>query len=161
EPLTEGLRDQAMAVVRDLNEDGFRVVAVAHTTVPTSRDVFGVADERDLTLAGFIGFLDPPKESAREAIAVLESHGVHVIVLTGDNDIVTRRVCREVGIPCDEVMLGSQVDQLSDAELRATAEHARVFAKLHPLQKARIIRALQQGGRTVGYLGDGINDAAA
>jgi len=161
EPLSEALRDQAMRVVRELNEDGFRVVAVAHKTVPTSQDVFGVADERDLVLAGFIGFLDPPKDSARDAITALHGHGVNVVVLTGDNDIVTRRVCRDVGIPCDEVVLGSQLDQMSDEELRVAASRASVFAKLHPLQKARIIRALQQGGHTVGYLGDGINDAAA
>jgi len=161
EPLSDGVRDQAMRVVRELNEDGFRVVAVAHKTVPTSQDVFSVADERDMVLAGFIGFLDPPKESARDAITALHGHGVTVVVLTGDNDIVTRRVCRDVGIPCDAVVLGSQVDQLSDEELRVAAQRACIFAKLHPLQKARIIRALQQGGHTVGYLGDGINDAAA
>ena len=161
EPLSETLRDQAMRVVRELNEDGFRVVAVAHKTMPTSQDVFSVADERDLVLAGFIGFLDPPKESARGAITALHSHGVNVVVLTGDNDIVTRRVCRDVGIPCDNVILGAQVDQQTDDELRLAAQSVCVFAKLHPLQKARIIRALQQGGHTVGYLGDGINDAAA
>jgi Mg2+-importing ATPase len=160
EPLSETLRAQAMRVVRELNQDGFRVVAVAHRTV-ASQDVFTVADERDLVLAGFIAFLDPPKDSAREAIAALHAHGVNVVVLTGDNDIVTRRVCREVGIPCDDVVLGSEVDGQTDEELRLAAQRACVFARLHPLQKARIIRALQQGGHTVGYLGDGINDAAA
>jgi Mg2+-importing ATPase len=112
-------------------------------------------------LAGFIGFLDPPKESAGEAIAALHDHGVHVVVLTGDNDIVTRSVCREVGIPADHVVLGSQLDHLSDDELRTAVEQASIFAKLNPLQKARIIRSLRQGGHTVGYLGDGINDAGA
>ncbi len=160
-PLTRPLWDQANAVVRGLNEDGFRVVAVAHKTVPISTDVFSVADERELVLAGFIGFLDPPKDSAREAIAALREHGVNVVVLTGDNDVVTRRVCRDVGIPADRVVLGSQLEHLSDDELRTAAQQTSIFAKLNPLQKARIIRALQAGGHTVGYLGDGINDAAA
>jgi Mg2+-importing ATPase len=160
-PLTRPLWDQANAVVRGLNEDGFRVVAVAHKTVPISTDVFSVADERELVLAGFIGFLDPPKDSAREAIAALREHGVNVVVLTGDNDVVTRRVCRDVGIPADRVILGSQLEHLSDDELRTAAQQTSIFAKLNPLQKARIIRALQAGGHTVGYLGDGINDAAA
>jgi Mg2+-importing ATPase len=160
-PFSNALCDQANAVVRDLNEDGFRVVAVAHKTVPMSQDLYSVADERNLVLSGFIGFLDPPKETAREAIAALHEHGVSVIVLTGDNDIVTRRVCRDVGIPADRVVLGSELERLSDNELRTAVKEVSIFAKLNPLQKARIIRALQQAGHTVGYLGDGINDAAA
>jgi Mg2+-importing ATPase len=160
-PFSDALRDQATRVVWALNEDGFRVVAVAHKTVPVSTDVYTVADEHDLVLAGFIAFLDPPKKTAREAIAALHDHGVAVVVLTGDNDIVTRRVCRDVGIPADRVVLGSEVEGLSDEALRTGARGVSVFAKLNPLQKARIIRALQQDGHTVGYLGDGINDAAA
>jgi Mg2+-importing ATPase len=160
-PLSEALSDHAHGVVRALNEDGFRVVAVAHKSVSLSTDVFSVADEHDLVLAGFIGFLDPPKETAREAIAALHEHGVDVVVLTGDNDIVARRVCRDVGIPADRVVLGSEIEHLSDDELRTAVQQASIFAKLNPLQKARIIRALQHGGHTVGYLGDGINDAAA
>ena len=160
-PFSDALCDEATAVVRALNEDGFRVVAVAHKTVPVSKDIYSVADEQDLVLAGFIGFLDPPKETAREAIAALHAHGVDVVVLTGDNDIVTRRVCRDVGIPADAVVLGSQFEGLSDDELQRAVQGVSIFAKLNPLQKARIIRALQQRGHTVGYLGDGINDAAA
>jgi Mg2+-importing ATPase len=160
-PFSDALCRQANAVVRALNEDGFRVVAVAHKPVPVSKDLYSVADEQDLVLAGFIGFLDPPKETAREAITALHAHGVDVIVLTGDNDIVTRRVCRDVGIPADAVVLGSQLEDLSDDGLRAAVQGVSIFAKLNPLQKARIIRALQQRGHTVGYLGDGINDAAA
>jgi Mg2+-importing ATPase len=160
-PFSAALFDQATAVVRELNEDGFRVVAVAHKTVPMSKDLYTVADEHDLVLAGFIGFLDPPKESAREAIAALHEHGVAVVVLTGDNDIVTRRVCRDVGIPADHVVLGSELEDLSDGDLREAVQRVSIFAKLNPLQKARIIRAFQQDGHTVGYLGDGINDAAA
>jgi Mg2+-importing ATPase len=160
-PFSDALCDQATAVVQELNEDGFRVVAVAHKSVSASREIFTVADEQDLVLAGFIGFLDPPKESARDAIAALHEHGVAVVVLTGDNDIVTRRVCRDVGIPADAVVLGSQIEDLSDDDLRTAVEGVSIFAKLNPLQKARIVRALQQRGHTVGYLGDGINDAAA
>jgi Mg2+-importing ATPase len=160
-PFSDALRDQATRVARELNEDGFRVVAVAHKTVPVSTDVYTVADEHGLVLAGFIAFLDPPKKTAREAIAALHEHGVAVVVLTGDNDIVTCRVCRDVGIPADRVVLGSEVEGLSDEALRTGVRGVSVFAKLNPLQKARIIRALQQNGHTVGYLGDGINDAAA
>jgi Mg2+-importing ATPase len=160
-PFSDALCQQATAVVRALNEDGFRVVAVAHKTVPVSKDLYSVGDEQDLVLAGFIGFLDPPKETAREAIAALRAHGVDMVVLTGDNDIVTRRVCRDVGIPADAVVLGSQLEGLSDDELRTAVQGVSIFAKLNPLQKARIIRALQRSGHTVGYLGDGINDAAA
>jgi Mg2+-importing ATPase len=193
-PFSDELLAQANAVVREMNEDGFRVVAVAHKTVPVSKDLYSVADEHDLVLAGFVAFLDPPKETAREAIAALHAHGVDVIVLTGDNDIVTRRVCRDVGIPADRVTLGSDIEELcaaavngggsvplsagmarvenpglgtsaavdrADSALRAAIQGVSVFAKLNPLQKARIIRALQQSGHTVGYLGDGINDSAA
>jgi Mg2+-importing ATPase len=160
-PFSDALGDQATAVVRELNEDGFRVVAVAHKTVPLSKDLYSVADEQGLVLAGFIGFLDPPKETAREAIAALHEHGVGVVVLTGDNEIVTRCVCRDVGIPADHVVLGSQLETLSEDELKAAVQQVSIFAKLNPLQKARIIRAFQQSGHTVGYLGDGINDAAA
>jgi Mg2+-importing ATPase len=190
-PFSDELVAQANDVVREMNEDGFRVVAVAHKTVPVSKDLYTVADEHDLVLAGFVAFLDPPKETAREAIGALHAHGVEVIVLTGDNDIVTRRVCRDVGIPADRVMLGSDIEELCAAAagsngpgnvsdgghnaapgmsaavdpgeraLQAAIQGVSVFAKLNPLQKARIIRALQQSGHTVGYLGDGINDSAA
>jgi Mg2+-importing ATPase len=160
-PLSGVLCKEATSVVRALNEDGFRVVAVAHKTVPSSQHVYTVEDEQGLVLSGFIGFLDPPKETAREAIAALHDHGVAVVVLTGDNDIVARRVCRDVGIPTDRVVLGSEIERLSDNELRSAVRQVSIFAKLNPLQKARIIRAFQQGGHTVGYLGDGINDAAA
>jgi Mg2+-importing ATPase len=158
--LSSARLDQAHEVVRGMNEDGFRVVAVAHKTVPASNDVYAVADERDVVLSGFIAFLDPPKDTARQAVAALQ-HGVSVVVLTGDNDIVTRRVCRDVGIEVSRVVLGSELDALTNDQLKAFVSGVPVFAKLNPLQKARIIRALQQNGHTVGYLGDGINDAAA
>jgi len=159
--LSPAREDEALALVRGLNEDGFRVVAVASKTLPVQDATYTVADERDLVLAGFVAFLDPPKASASQAIAALQGHGVRVVVLTGDNDIVTRRVCRDVGLPIDRIVLGHEVDDASDAELTDLAETTAVFAKLTPAQKARIVRVLQGRGHTVGYLGDGINDAPA
>src|SRR5215475_8432349 len=156
-PLSPARLVQAHEVVRGMNEDGFRVVAVAHKTVPASDDVYAVAHERDLVLSGFIAFLDPPKETAKQAVTALREHGVRVVVLTGDNDIVTRRVCRDVGIGVSRVVLGSELEALTDDQLQAFVSDVPVFAKLTPLQKARTIRALQQNGHTVGYLGDGIN----
>ncbi len=152
---------EALALVRGLNEEGFRVVAVASKTLPPQDVTYSVSDERDLVLAGFMAFLDPPKASASQAIAALQGHGVRVVVLTGDNDVVTRRVCRDVGLPIDRVVLGHEVDDASDTEVADLAETTAVFAKLNPAQKARIVRALQGCGHTVGYLGDGINDAPA
>ena len=151
----------ALTLVRGLNEEGFRVVAVASKTLPPQDETYSVNDERDLVLAGFMAFLDPPKTSASQAVAALQGHGVRVVILTGDNDVVTRRVCRDVGLPFDRVVLGHEVDDASDAELADLAEATAVFAKLNPAQKARIVRALQGRGHTVGYLGDGINDAPA
>src|SRR5262249_22542993 len=144
-----------------MNEDGFRVVAVAHKTLPAGQAVYAVADEHELVLSGFMAFLDPAKESASEAIAALHEHGVRVVVLTGDNEVITRQVCRQVGLPPEHLMLGTEIERLSEQELTAGTRRVSVFAKLTPLQKARIVRALQRDGHTVGYLGDGINDAAA
>jgi Mg2+-importing ATPase len=159
--LSSARQQDALALVRGLNEEGFRVVAVASKTLPTQDATYSVSDERGLVLAGFMAFLDPPKASASEAIAALQNHGVRVIVLTGDNDVVTHRVCRDVGLPIDRVVLGHEVDDASDAELADLSESTAVFAKLTPAQKARIVRALKGRGHTVGYLGDGINDAPA
>ncbi len=145
----------------ELNSDGFRVVAVAYKEIDPSKTTYSVEDEADLTLLGYIAFLDPPKESAREAIAVLAKKGVQVKVLTGDNEIVTRKICHEVQLDPGEILLGSRVAQMSDAELAEAAHRTTVFAKLNPAQKERVVRALHAKGHVVGFLGDGINDSPA
>jgi P-type Mg2+ transporter len=144
-----------------LNEDGFRVVAVAYKEIETPKSSYSVADESDLTLLGYIAFLDPPKDSAREAIAALAQKGVQVKILTGNNDVITRKICREVRIEAGEILLGSQVERMNDQELADTADHTTVFAKITPAQKERIVRALHLKGHVVGFLGDGINDSPA
>jgi len=153
--------EELQAVIRELNEDGFRVIAVAYKEVPARAQAYGVADESDLVLSGYVAFLDPPKDSAAEAIEVLKRHGVQVKVLTGDNEIVTRNVCRHVGLEVGQVVLGSEIEAMTDDALAAVAEECAVFAKLSPGQKARVIRALHQRGHVVGFLGDGINDGPA
>ncbi len=160
-PLGDGERTAALALVESMNSDGLRVVAVAWRDFPARSGAYTVADETGLTLAGYLCFLDPPKESARAALAALAAQGVRVVVLTGDGDVVTRRVCHEVGLPPGRVALGAQIEALDDAALGALAEEVAVFAKLSPPQKAHIIRALRLRGHTVGFMGDGINDAGA
>jgi len=152
---------QLRDVSRALNEDGFRVIAIAYKELPAAQASYHVGDESGLTLIGYIAFLDPPKETARRAIAELSDHGVRVMILTGDNEVITRKVCREVDLHVDRVLLGSEIEKLEDAQLAEIAESARVFAKLSPAQKTRVIKALQTKGHVVGFLGDGINDGAA
>jgi Mg2+-importing ATPase len=147
--------------VHDLNQDGFRVIAVAYQVQAANRPAYGVGDERALTLVGYIAFLDPPKESAGPAIAALERYGVAVKILTGDNEVVTRKICRDVGLPVERILLGSEMETMSEEELAEAAERVSVFAKLAPQQKARVIRALHRRGHVVGFLGDGINDGPA
>ena len=154
-------RDDARELVAEMNEDGFRVVAVAYREFPTKHGPYAVADESDLTLAGFIGFLDPPKESAGPAIRALETHGIKVKILTGDNDLVTRKICRDVSIDVEHIVLGSELQGIDDAALGEIAAQHMIFAKLTPDDKTRIVRALKERGHTVGFLGDGINDAGA
>ncbi len=143
-----------------LNADGFRVLAVAYKELE-SRSTATKADETDLILKGYVSFLDPPKETAGQAIAALHKHGVRVKVLTGDNHLVTRKVCNDVGLPVERVIIGSEVEQMSDPDLAECAEKNDVFARLSPAHKQRIIKALQSKGHVVGFLGDGINDAPA
>jgi P-type Mg2+ transporter len=160
-PFTDDARKEAREFTHDLNEDGLRALAVAYKWLPAEDRTYTVADEKDLILGGYVAFLDPPKESAQQAIAALAEHGVAVKIITGDNDVVTRKICKEVGLAVEDILLGRQVEALSDVELANAAEHTTIFAKMSPLQKSRVIRALKSRGHTVGYLGDGINDAAA
>jgi Mg2+-importing ATPase len=159
--LDAALLARTQAVTAGLNAEGLRVVAVAVKTLPPGQATYSVADESGLTLIGYIAFLDPPKESAAPALETLAAHGITVKVLTGDNEAVTRQVCRQVGLAADTVLLGAQVDALNDEDLQAAALAHRVFAKLTPLHKERIVRALRAGGHVVGFMGDGINDAPA
>ena len=166
-PLDAALLACTQAVTAGLNAEGLRVVAVAAKTLPPDQATYSVADETGLTLIGYIAFLDPPKESAAPALKKLAAHGIAVKVLTGDNETVTRHVCAQVGLglglglPTDKVLLGAQVEALSDDALKAAAELHSIFAKLTPLHKERIVRALRASGHVVGFMGDGINDAPA
>ena len=155
------MRARAQAFAGELNQEGLRVVAVAIKQIPHGQSVYSKSDETDLTLIGFIGFLDPPKESAAPALKALAAHGVAVKVLTGDNDLVTARVCSQVGLSAGTVLLGHQVEAMNDAALALAVEAHHVFAKLAPLHKERIVRALRANGHVVGFMGDGINDAPA
>ena len=161
QPLDAALLARTKAVTAGLNAEGLRVVAVAVKMLPPEQNTYSVADEAGLTLIGYIAFLDPPKESAAPALQQLAAHGIEVKVLTGDNELVARQVCRQVGLPSDAVLLGSQVEALDDAALKAAAEAHSLFAKLTPLHKERIVRALRANGHVVGFMGDGINDAPA
>jgi Mg2+-importing ATPase len=161
EPLTAELLAQVREVTASLNEEGLRVVAVAAKELPPTKEVYGVVDERDLTLIGYVTFLDPPKETAGPALKALADHGVAVKVMTGDNELVTAKICRQVGLPVSQVVVGADVERMTDAELSQAAESHNIFAKLTPAQKERIVRALKANGHVVGFMGDGINDAAA
>ena len=159
--LDESHFDAAKETTAKLNADGFRVVAVAYKEMPPAQAAYSVGDEAGLTLLGYIAFLDPPKETAAAAIASLKASGVQVKILTGDNDIVTRKICHEVGLPVERIVLGKELEPLSPAQVADLAETAAVFAKVSPSQKASIIDALHRKGHVVGFLGDGINDGPA
>ncbi|MFA6386363.1 MAG: magnesium-translocating P-type ATPase [Candidatus Paceibacterota bacterium] len=146
-------------IEEELNREGFRVIAVAYKEVANDQSVFDVEDESDLVLVGFLAFFDPPKKSAKEAISELESLGVKVKILTGDNGIVTKKVCEEVGIFTDKILLGNEIEKFSDEELANEVENISIFAKLSPYDKERIIKCLRAKGHVVGFLGDGINDS--
>lgn len=161
QPLTDEKLAQIRKQVAGLNAEGLRVIAVAQKTNPRCVGEFGIADECDMVLMGFLAFLDPPKASAAGAVATLEAKGVAVKVLTGDNDRVAATVCEQIGIDASNVLLGSEIDALDDAELAERAEKTNLFAKLSPLQKARLVRVMREMlGHTVGFMGDGINAAA-
>lgn len=161
EPLTETLRQKVLETVRRYNNNGLRVVAVAHKTHVHRAGVFSTADEADMVLLGYVAFLDPPKESAAQALQALANYGVRVKVLTGDNAAVTRSVCRQVGLPVERIVLGAELETMDDSTLSVVVEQTDIFAKLSPQQKTRIVTCLRHNGHTVGFMGDGINDAAA
>ncbi|MBK8892541.1 MAG: magnesium-translocating P-type ATPase [Propionivibrio sp.] len=161
EPLTAELLERVRTVTAEQNADGLRVVAVASRELPPTQEAYGVADESGLTLVGYVAFLDPPKESTAPALKALAAHGVSVKVLTGDNELVTAKICREVGLEADAILLGSAVERMNDAELSLAVETHQVFAKLTPAHKERIVGLLKSNGHVVGFMGDGINDASA
>ena len=146
--------------VNSLSEDGFRVLAIANKKVGP-QPAYSKADEEKLVLTGYLAFLDPPKDTAKTAIAALRQHGVTVKVLTGDNDLVTRKVCTEVGINAEKILLGNDVENMSDEQLAAVIDGMDVYARLSPAHKKRVVQALQKKGHVVGFMGDGINDAPA
>jgi Mg2+-importing ATPase len=159
-PMEPILAGDLVEQVNELSEDGFRVLAVANKKVD-SRAAYSKTDEEGLVLTGYLAFLDPPKDTAAKAIAALNQHGVTVKVLTGDNDLVTRKVCTEVGINAEKIFLGSEVEKMSDEQLSEAVDRVHVFARLSPSDKKRIVCALQRRGHVVGFMGDGINDAPA
>ena len=159
-PITQEKLDEVRAVARDMNDEGFRALALGMREIE-AKPAYSRDDERDLTLMGFVAFLDPPKDSAADAIQALNANGVAVKILTGDNDIVTRNVCRQVGITVDNYLTGPKIEAMGDDELTIAARTTQVFARLNPQQKVRVIQALHRDNHVVGFLGDGINDGPA
>ena len=161
-PLNEEIIAEIRKNVAALNEDGLRVLAVGHRFFePSHGNTYTVEDESDLVLDGFVAFLDPPKETAKAALDALKENGIDVKVLTGDNDVIAGKVCREVGLEFDKIITGSELDELSDAEASKVIETHQIFARLTPMQKGRIVNLLRKNGHVVGYMGDGINDAVS
>jgi Mg2+-importing ATPase len=161
EPVTPGMLARVREVTGELNAEGLRVVAVGVKELPPTTETYSVRDECNLTLIGYIAFLDPPKESTAPALKALAAHGIAVKVLTGDNELVTTKICREVDFEITGLLLGGQIDDMTPAELASAVERTNVFAKLTPAHKERIVRALRGNGHITGFLGDGINDAPA
>ena len=161
QPLTDQVRQRIRATVDGLNDKGFRVLAIAQKSNPSPVGAFGVKDECDMVLIGYLAFLDPPKESSADAIRTLKRYGVTTKILTGDNDKVARTICKQVGLKVRNMLLGADLDAMNDDQLAKAAQTTDVFAKLTPDQKARVVSVLRKSGHTVGFMGDGINDAAA
>jgi Mg2+-importing ATPase len=161
EPFIGKMSKKIEGIVNSLNEEGFRVIAVAYKVEKDYKKEYTISDENELTLLGFMAFLDPPKESSAEAIEKFHKYNVDVKILTGDNDIVTKKICKEIKLPIDSILLGNEIEDMSDEELAEAAEKTTVFAKLSPMHKERIIKALQSRNHVVGFMGDGINDAPA
>ena len=158
-PITSDIKNNILSISKNLNIQGMRVIGVCQKTDIENISEFSVKDESKMTFLGFIGFLDPPKESAKSAIERLNSYGIRVMVLTGDNEYVTRAICEKVNISTKRILTGNKVDKLSDMALLRLLRSTNVLAKLSPIQKARIVRLLRESGKIVGYMGDGINDA--
>lgn len=158
-PITNELKNNIKNISKRLNQDGMRVIGVCSKILDTATIEFSVKDESNMTFLGFIGFLDPPKESAKEAIRRLNDAGIRVIVLTGDNEYVTKTICEKVNINTKRIVLGTSLDTMEDSAVQRLLRNTNVFAKLSPIQKARIIRLLKESGNVVGYMGDGINDS--
>ncbi len=160
--LSDPIKLQSLQLVEDLNGDGLRVLAVAYKEMPFEQHrEYNIQDESALVLIGFLAFLDPPKQTAEAAVKELQKLNVSVKVLTGDNEVVTKKICSWVGLKVDKILNGTEIDAMSDEQLKAVVDETTVFAKLFPLQKSRIISMLKENGHVVGFLGDGINDAPA
>ncbi len=158
-PITNEIKNNIKSIAKDLNKQGLRVIAVCQKNDLDKSSGFGVSDEKNMVLMGFIGFLDPPKESAKSSIEMLNKNGIRVVVLTGDNVEVTKCVCDKVGIKSKEIITGTQLDKLPDIAVKRIIKKTNIFAKLSPIQKARVVRLLKDSGNIVGYMGDGINDS--
>ena len=158
-PITKEIKENIRKIANELNEEGLRVVAVCQKKNINEIETFSVENESKMSLVGFIGFLDPPKESAKFAIEKLNNAGIRVIVLTGDNAAVTKCICKKVNISTKKIVTGAQIDKLADVGVLRLLKKSNVFVKLSPIQKARIVRILKESGNVVGYMGDGINDA--
>ena len=160
-PIDEKVRQTVLDTSKRLNKEGLRVLLVAIKEFDDRALNYAVEDEKDMVLTGFIGFLDPAKPSAKASIEALHKLGVTMKVLTGDNEIITKKICREVGIPVNKILMGGEIENMTDDELKAQIGDVSILAKLSPIQKSRIVKLLQEMGHTVGFMGDGINDAAA
>ncbi len=158
-PITKEIKDNIKRISKDLNKDGLRVIAVCQKNDIKDIENFNVDNEKNMVLLGFIGFLDPPKESAKSAIEKINNAGIRVVVLTGDNAEVTRCICKKVGINSKRIIEGNEIEKLSDTAILRLLRNTNIFVKLSPIQKARIVRLLKENGNVVGYMGDGINDA--
>ena len=157
--ITRDIKNNIKKIAKELNEDGLRVVAVCQKNDIKDIENFDVTDEKNMILLGFIGFLDPPKESAKASIERLNNTGIRVIVLTGDNEEITRCICNKVNINSKKIVSGSKLDKLPDTAVLRILRDTNIFVKLSPIQKARIVRILRESNNIVGYIGDGINDS--
>lgn len=161
EEMTDNLRKKAYDLYQKNNNEGLRVLAIAQKNNIHGIETFGIQDEKDMVLIGFVGFLDPPKESSKKAIETLKKHGIDVVVLTGDSEGVALNVCRKVGIMVENSLIGTEIENMTDDELFQKSKQCHLYSKLSPIQKQRVVRIYQEYGNTVGYMGDGINDSLA